>query len=208
RASAAAAPRPLTESGAPASTVASSASEFATFFAARLGSATGVTVRSGLASATASLAWPTTAIAPSARADARASATAVAAAVTNRPSSTARLSLISHVLATRRLDVRGDPGDPEELLEEEPEIPVSHDEEVLLPLLDAAAGTVGADAAVVDRAVGEHEPIELRDVDRLADRHEPRVDRDRLERDQRPVLRAAPEGVLVDVGLLEARRVL
>src|SRR5262249_58348657 len=99
------------------------------FFAARLGSATASTLRPSR-SASASFAWPTTAIAPSARADASASTTAVAAGVTNNPSSTARLSLIPHVLATRRLDVRRDPADAEQILAQGTKIPIRPAEKV------------------------------------------------------------------------------
>jgi hypothetical protein len=91
-----------------------------------------------------------------------------------------------------------------QLLQERAEVAVAHDEEVELVDLDAAAGVVGAHAAVVDGAVGQAQPVELGHVQRLAERHDPRIDRDRLERGQRAPARAAAERELLGVEQLEA----
>src|SRR5262249_11449405 len=174
--------------------------------AARADSATGIT-SCVAASAVASLALPTTASWPSARADASAAVIAVTAGVTNRPTSTRPAILllaVAQVVAARRLDLRRDPRDVEQLVEQHAKIIVGHDEEIHLAALDAAAGIVGAHAAVVDRAVREHQAVELRNVERLAEPDHARVDRDRLERDQRAQASAAAGREGVGLELLEA----
>src|SRR6185436_17664990 len=123
---------PTTASSVRVSIFEVSASAPETFFAARGVSPTGITLRPS-PSAAASFALPTTAMVrvlalPRA---ASASSIAVTAGVTNRPSSTAgSFSHVAEVFAARCFDVRRDPRDPEQLVQQEPEVPVGHDEEV------------------------------------------------------------------------------